>query len=263
MKVCAFDGGVQSTAALALAAQGKIDFRVLLFANVGDDSENPATLTYIRHIAMPYAAQHGLALHEQSRNRRNGTTETLVGRIFGANRSIVIPARLSNGMPGRRTRTADFKIRVVARWLKQHGTSVENPAKVALGISLDEMHRARTDSGMPDQALEYPLIDLRISRQECHKIISAAVLPTPPKSSCFFCPYHTHAAWLELKRARPDLFAKAVDIERHTSQKRQALGRDAIYLHSSARPLTEAVGDQMSLWKDDPLEVCESGYWMT
>jgi hypothetical protein len=41
LRFFSYGGGVQSTAALVLAAQGKIDYPVFLFANVGDDSEHP------------------------------------------------------------------------------------------------------------------------------------------------------------------------------------------------------------------------------
>lgn len=51
-----FGGGWQSTAALVLAARGVIDFRTFLFANVGDDSENPETIEYVHQHAMPFAA---------------------------------------------------------------------------------------------------------------------------------------------------------------------------------------------------------------
>jgi hypothetical protein len=39
-RVVSYDGGVQSNALLVLAAQGRIDYRTFLFANVGDDSEH-------------------------------------------------------------------------------------------------------------------------------------------------------------------------------------------------------------------------------
>ena len=53
-------GGVQSTALLVLAATGRIDFPVFLFANTGDDSEEPATLDYLQRYAKPYAAATAL-----------------------------------------------------------------------------------------------------------------------------------------------------------------------------------------------------------
>lgn len=47
IKVFSFGGGQQSVAALVLAAQGRIDYRTFLFANVGDDSERKGTLAYV------------------------------------------------------------------------------------------------------------------------------------------------------------------------------------------------------------------------
>jgi hypothetical protein len=68
-------GGWQSTAALVLAAQGHIDFRTFLFANVGDDSEHPATLAYIRdHAALRRREWHRIARttpHPPRRHHRN------------------------------------------------------------------------------------------------------------------------------------------------------------------------------------------------
>ncbi|MEU8804907.1 site-specific integrase, partial [Spirillospora sp. NPDC048819] len=75
-----------------------------LFANVGDDSEHPATLRYIREHAAPYAAAHGIDLRELHRIRRDGSTETLYGRLMReGSRSIPIPVRMSNGAPGTRS----------------------------------------------------------------------------------------------------------------------------------------------------------------
>jgi hypothetical protein len=84
LRTFSYGGGVQSTAALVLAAEGKIDFNIFLFANTGDDSENPKSLVYVREVAMPYAAAHGIALHELQRHTRDGQPETLYGRITRA-----------------------------------------------------------------------------------------------------------------------------------------------------------------------------------
>lgn len=143
VRVVSYGGGVQSTALLVLAARGEIDFRTFLFANVGDDSEHPATLTYVREVAMPYAARAGLEVQELMRHRRDGSTETLMQRLNRTDtRSIPIPVRMANGAPGRRNCTADFKIKVIGRWLREHGATAQNPASVGIGISLDEIHRA-------------------------------------------------------------------------------------------------------------------------
>lgn len=94
---------------------------------------------------------------------------------------------MSNGAPGTRSCTADFKIRVIGRWLKAHGASPTNPATIAIGISLDEIHRANTRRHEPYENIVYPLLDLRIRRTDCPRIIRSAGLPVPPKSACWFC----------------------------------------------------------------------------
>lgn len=55
LRVFSYGGGVQSTAALVLAAQGRIDFPAFVFANVGEDSEHPdgaAVADAARHAAL-------------------------------------------------------------------------------------------------------------------------------------------------------------------------------------------------------------------
>jgi len=109
-----YGGGVQSTALLVLAKRGVLDFDTFVMANVGDDSEHPATLRYVRDVAAPYAAGHGLALHVVDSRRRDGTAETLWGRLTRpGSRGLPIPGRMANGAPGKRSScTADIKIKV-------------------------------------------------------------------------------------------------------------------------------------------------------
>lgn len=242
LRTVSYGGGVQSTALLVLAAERRIDFRVFLFANVGDDSEDPATLTYLRDHAAPFAAAHGIELHELHRRRRDGSTETLYGRLTReGSRSLPIPVRMSNGAPGTRSCTADFKIRVVGRWLREHGATPAAPATVAVGISRDEWHRAHNRRTEPAQHVVYPLLDLRLSRADCMRIITAAGLPVPPKSSCWFCPFHRPATWAHMRRDRPALFQRAAALETLLNQRRTELGRDPVFLTRFNRPLPDAV----------------------
>jgi len=70
LRTFSFGGGVQSTAALVLASQSKIDFQTFLFANVGADSENPATIEYVEKFSKPFAGAHGIELIELQRTIR-------------------------------------------------------------------------------------------------------------------------------------------------------------------------------------------------
>jgi hypothetical protein len=266
MKVVSYGGGVQSTALLVLAARKEIDFETFLFANVGDDSEHPATLAYVREVAMPYAARAGLDVRELRRRRRDGTSETLMQRLHRpATRSIPIPVRMANGAPGRRNCTADFKIKVIGRWLREHGATAEHPAAVGIGISLDEIHRANRRRREPHEIIEYPLLDLGLRRTDCERLITEAGLPVPPKSSCFFCPFRTVDAWRHQRRHEPDLFALSVELEETINERRAALGRDAVYLTRYGRPLAQAIPEEglASCDADDGDGSCDSGWCMT
>ncbi|MEV1069260.1 phosphoadenosine phosphosulfate reductase [Streptomyces sp. NPDC050263] len=267
MRVISFGGGVQSTALLVLAAQGHIDYSTFLFANVGDDSEHPSTLAYIRDVAVPYAAGAGLDLQQLHRRRRDGATETLWQRLNRPDtRSIPIPVRMANGAPGRRSCTADFKIKVIGRWLREHGATVRDPATVGIGISLDEIHRANRRRKEPYEEIEYPLLDLGLRRSDCEHIIAEAGLPVPPKSACFFCPFRTVEAWKQQRRNEPELFAKSVQLEAVLNVRREAIGRDAAYLTRFGLPLADAIpADQAESWPDDEGGGggCDSGWCMT
>lgn len=226
-----YGGGVQSTALLVLAAQGYIDFPLFLFANVGDDSEHPDTLRYVREIAFDYAAAHGITIHELDRHRRDGSTETLWGRLMKeGSKSLPIPVRMPDtGAPGTRSCTADFKIRVVGRWLQDHGASAADPAVVAIGISIDEYQRAASRKVRPYEALEYPLLTLEwkggvgLTRSQCEQVIRDAGLPVPPKSSCFFCPFHKPTVFADMRRNEPELFERAAFLEDTLNDRRSGM----------------------------------------
>lgn len=256
LRTMSFGGGVQSMAVLVLAAQGKVQYDHFVFANVGHNAENPATLRYLEEYAKPYADEHGIDLIELHKTIR-GEPVDLYDYLMADNKSVKIPVRLSNGAPGSRNCTTDWKIHVIAKWLKQHGATKDAPAVTGLGISTDEARRARKDSGIAWQVLEYPLIDLQLSRRDCMALIAAAGLPVPPKSSCWFCPYKRKTEWQEMRRKQPELFDKAVQLEQRLNEKRDAMGKDIVYLHPSLHPLDQVVGIQHPLFED---EDCDSGY---
>jgi len=261
LRVFSFGGGVQSTAALVLAAERKIDFPVFVFANTGDDSEHPATLRYVREVATPYADRLGIELVAVQKTRF-GQPDTLVGALERDNRSIGIPVRMSGtGAPGRRSCTLDFKIRPIARYLKRLGATDEAPAVLGLGISLDEVQRMRTASGIAHYGLVYPLIDRRMNRQDCVNTIERAGLPVPPKSSCWFCPFHSRAYWARQRREEPDLFRASARLERLLNDRRRSLSQGAVWFTDFLKPLDEAIGDQMTL--DEAMGGCEGGYCHT
>lgn len=259
--------GVQSTALVVLAGTGRIDFPVALFANVGDDSEHPATLRYFHDHGRPWAEAHGIEVHElhrvPTRGVSKGEVETLWGRLMReGSRSLPIPVRMSNGAPGTRSCTADFKIRVISRWLIAHGATQDDPATVAIGISTDEIERANNRREERAERVTYPLLDLGLSRQDCADIITDAGLPEPPKSACFFCPFHRAQMWAEMRRDEPELFARAQQLEDTLNARRDDLGKDRVFLTRYGRRLSDAIAEAQPTLFDGP-EGCDEGYCWT
>jgi 3'-phosphoadenosine 5'-phosphosulfate sulfotransferase (PAPS reductase)/FAD synthetase len=263
LRVVSYGGGVQSTALLTLAAAGRIDFPVFLFANVGDDSEHPATLRYVRDVAAPYAAEHGIDLHVLDRVKRDGTTETLWAQLMRPeSRSLSIPVRMANGAPGNRRCTSDFKIKVIGRWVREHGADVDEPATVGIGISVDEIHRANNRRTEGHERIVYPLLELGMRRDDCMRAIREAGLPVPPKSSCYFCPFHTEQAWFRLREDEPELFERSCQLEDTLNARRDQLGKDHVYLTRFGRPLRDVIpeGVETLPLADDG---CDSGWCFT
>lgn len=259
VRAFSYGGGVQSTAALVLASQGNIDFPLFIFANVGEDSENPATLRYVDAIAKPFAAEHGIELCEVHKRRRDGTPDTIRSWLDRTPRTIGIPMRMANGAPGNRSCTEQFKINVVNRELKRRGANAAAPAVLGLGISMDEWHRMRSVSGESWKSIAYPLIDLSMTRQDCVNVIERAGLPVPPKSSCYFCPFKRTSEWQRMRRDEPELFEKVVALERQMNDRRAALEKDSVWFTYEAKPLTELLGDHDQLDLFDHPGTCDIG----
>ncbi|MEV5944677.1 phosphoadenosine phosphosulfate reductase [Streptomyces sp. NPDC051994] len=267
LRSISYGGGVQSTGLLVLAAQKRIDFRTFLMANVGDDSENPGTLRYLDEYAKPYAAEHGIELTVLDRiMQRTGETRTLLQDLTReGSKSLKIPVRMSNGAPGTRSCTATYKIEVIGRELKRRGATADNPAVIGIGISVDEIHRANNRRTEPHEIITYPLLDLGLCRTDCARIIREAGLPVPPKSSCYFCPFHRPETWHEQRRNEPELFEKSCQLEELLNRHHNELGKDHVFLTRFNKPLREAIPDGVDLLPmfDESDGNCDSGWCMT
>lgn len=265
MHVFSCGGGVQSTACLVLAAQGVIPYRTFLFANVGDKAESPATLQYIAQVLKPYASSHGLEWIDLAWVDRTGRQRDLYDDLLEQQRSINIPAYMPGGMPGNRKCTEFFKIRPIAKWIKANAPG----CTLGKGISTDEPHRATPSRESDGYTSAYPLIELGLSRADCLRIAKEAGLPQPPKSSCWFCPFKTTDQWTVMRRDDPGRFLVAVLLERTLQERREALGKDPVYLSGIGGRrrlnLDHVIPEQLGLFLEwiDEQDGCESGYCMT
>lgn len=242
-----YGGGVQSTALVVLAALRDPDFESVmggrvtsaLFANVGDDSEHPRTLPFVRDVVTPWAAERDVWVRELT--TPDGVT--LYQRITQpGHRGITIPLRAANGAPQQRHCTTDHKVKVVDRWLKQYGATKDAPATVAIGISTDEMERANNRKDKPHRVSVYPLLEMGWNRSRCQQFVVDHLGVEAPESSCWFCPFHRPQRWAEMRRDEPRLFESAVALEGMVLARQRVLGHGPLYLSRFGRPLDEAIG---------------------
>ena len=97
------------------------------------------------------------------------------------------------------------------------------PSVAAWGQGKKVLQVIGYDAGEPQRAkiytndkydFWYPLIEWGWGREECVEAIRRSGLPQPGKSACFFCPSMRKPEVIELSDTHPDLFARAVEMER-------------------------------------------------
>ena len=193
----AYGGGVNSTALAVLFVKNGWRGRIA-FCDTG--AEHPETYDFIFGPFSQWLSKYGMSID-------------VIGPEFrsGKYRLPLLDLMDKYGMiPSVRQRwcTREYKISPFQRWCKHMGL---NPDSAMVGISLDESHRRKDKIR--------PLVDLRITRDDCAKIIRSAGLPVPPKSGCVCCPFQTRSQWCALRESHPEIFAFLVRVESNTHLK--------------------------------------------
>lgn len=167
----------------------------------------------------------------------------------------------------RRKCTRDYKIRPVARRLRDLGYGPSRPVRHALAISYDELERMSAPKDTPAwMELAWPLVDAKITRADCLAWIERHGYPDPPKSACVFCPYHSDAYWRRMREERPDEWRLALEVDglvRHLPgmEGEGFLHRDRIPLGDVVLAL-EDVGQLVLLDREDGEAECGGGCFL-
>jgi hypothetical protein len=152
----------------------------------------------------------------------------------------------------RRTCTKTYKIEPVEKKIRELlGLRPYQPWPKELaviqnfGISWDETERM-TDSPRPAIEHRYPLVDLRMTRDDCHDWLEAHGWPDVPRSACIGCPFHRNDEWRNLRDNSPDEWDDAVEFDHVFRARQQAELLPMVgtpYLHEQRVPLDEAIID--------------------
>lgn len=208
--IASWGAGVDSTAMLVGLHERGIRPDAVLFADTG--GEKPATYQYIE-IFQQWLSQVGFP--ELQIVLYGGKDATLEDECL---RLKVLPSIAYGFKKCSQKWKRDPQDRFCNNWqpAKNAWTLGEKVTKV-IGFDAGETRRATFTE---DKKYRYwfPLIEWLWARRQCKEAILRAGLPLPPKSACFFCPSSKKEEVLSLKDESPDLYGRAVEMERNAAE---------------------------------------------
>lgn len=200
-KILSFGGGLQTTALAIMVAEGKLDIDMAVFADTG--GEKPETYWYIDTYIKPLFQDLKIPLHIIRREKTAYYEPTLYDFLW---KIKDVPSVYQ------RRCTDHYKLRVIRKFTGRDVVMI-------VGFSLDEAYRARRRR--PVWAInEFPLIEREITANDCRQIIQQYGWTLPLKSSCYFCPFQHPTEWNWLKNNHPELFEKALALERNYHERK-------------------------------------------
>lgn len=242
LRVLSLGAGVQSTTLALMAAHGEIGPMpdCAIFADTGWE---PAAV--YDHLAW-LRSQNVLPFPIHIVSAGNLRDDIL--RAAGGQRWASIPAftrferrgRVSVGRI-RRQCTKEYKLVPIRQKVRAlaglaHRRSPNHPVvEQWIGISLDEAIRMKP-SRETWQINRWPLIERRMTRRDCLAWLRRHDYPTPPKSSCIGCPFHSNGLWRDMRDHDAEAWIDAVHVDRAIRTGLRGIRGD-VYLHRSVMPL--------------------------
>jgi len=245
LTVISLGAGVQSSTMAIMAAKGDLPpVDVAIFADTGNEPK--AVYTYLNYLSniLPFPIF----------KVRKGNIKDDMLNARGKTNFVVAPFFTQNKITGKkgmvmRQCTNDYKIqpiRVKIRELcgvaKGKHFPKDKYVEQWIGISTDEVGRMKPAR---DKYIlnRHPLIEAKMSRQDCIDYLKKNDILLPEKSACIICPYHNDSYWHFMKTERPEEFAEAVDFDKQvrTITRKED---EQIYVHRSCKPLDEVEFDK-------------------
>lgn len=244
LRVLSLGAGVQSTTLALMAARGEVGPMpdCAIFADTGWEPKHVYEHLDKLEKLLPFPVYRVSAGNLREKGigavRPNGKFLVLDIPVFVANAGV--PGGMTN-----RSCTRDYKIVPIQRKVRELvGLTRKRAPKSPIveqwiGISLDETIRMKPNREAWIQS-RWPLIEKRMSRNDCLRWMERAGFEEPRKSSCIGCPFHSDNEWRSV-RADPVAWADAIEVdERLRSQPRGAYRlKGELFLHRTCKPLAE------------------------
>lgn len=251
LRVVSFGGGVNSTAMLIGMLERGDKPDAILFADTG--GEKPATYEHVE-VMKRWCVDNGFP--EMTRvsysTSRHGTLEneclnngTLPSKAFGFGGC-----------------SQKWKRYPMDRWIDRWEPANERWERGEKVARLIGIHAGETRRGkIPDDnkfTYRFPLREWGWGQAECEASIVRHGMSIPVKSACFFCPAMRKAEVIALAKEHPDLFERAVELERNAKECGglevvKGLGR-----HWTWEDLVNSDKQQMRMFGDDQAPLCDT-----
>ena len=231
LNVISLGAGVQSSTMALMAAHGEIEPMpdAAIFADT--QWEPPAVYEWLGWLApkLPFPVLQVTAgnLREATINhsRRSASIPWFI-KMPGADRKSM----------GRRQCTKEYKLRPIQKKVVELlGGHPRGGCSSWIGISTDEATRMKP-SQVQYICNRWPLIEKRMSRNDCLQWMKRHAYPEPPRSSCIGCPFHNDIDWRTIK-ANPQTWADAVEVDAAIRHQPKFKGEQ--YAHRSMVPLDQ------------------------
>lgn len=243
LTVISLGAGVQSTTMALMAAHGEITPMpdCAIFADT--QWEQAVVYEHLRWLRSPNVLP--FPVHTVSRgNIRDGiiSKQNATGQRFASVPWFTVNPDGSHGM-GRRQCTKEYKIEPLGRKFRDllgYQPRQRIPAgsiEVWIGISTDEATRMKP-ARERWQVNRWPLIERRMSRNDCLRWLDRHGYPQPPKSACIGCPFHSDVHWRDMRDNDPAAWADAVAIDALIRAPVRGM-RGEQFMHAKRKPLAE------------------------
>lgn len=239
-RILACGVGVQTVAEI-IRAPDFYDYYV--FADTGNEQDG--TYFYLKNYLKPFLENQGIA------------SKFVIVRNNGY-LSLLDYCMKNREIPKRQFRwcTDKFKRIPINKFIKnEYHPTMKAPIEKGLGISLDESQRLNMFQREPKYVKTiFPLIDAKITREDCKNIITRAGLPVPPKSGCWFCPYARKEEFRRLKIKDPAKWKQLIAMEKNHPKYPNVLLK-------FSKPLEDLdFNYSLTDFEEDEFDSCDSGH---
>jgi hypothetical protein len=247
LRILSLGAGVQSSTLALMIEHGEIPMvDAAIFADVkGEPKKVYEWLEYLKTKVTSYPI-HVVTWRDLKQD--------ILDAAKGEYKAFTAPFFTKNIVTGkkgllRRQCTADYKIKPVIQQIRKllglkkgERRKADTKVELLMGISQDEIVRMKTN---PIKYINnvYPLVEKKMRRSDCITWMEDNFYPTPPRSACTFCPFHSNEEWKRVKENKEE-WDEIVALEKLLLKNKDKIAeatgmKSQIFLHRSCKSVNE------------------------